>query len=380
MTAIKKVLGERIKNARERLGISQKILAEKMGFPAHQIISQIETGVRDIKAWELSKLAGILNVDLTDLLTFEKTERNRVVLWRDLPDEDKEEKEAHFQKKCQEYYQLENAASMKKYADLPTYNIDIDTIDYKMVNELAIKVTKELDLGQKPALALEKVLEDQYGVKIWYDDLGDAGSAASTWDSFGPAILMNSRQAPWRRNYNFAHELFHLIIWKSAPPDIFINDKKLFRKFEKFADAFASSVLLPAESVLSEFEKYVNNDSISYVDIVNIARDFDVSTDALLFRLCNLNRLKKQTVEILRSDPEFKKTDISTMHEKWKYRNPPDIPERFVKLGFIAYQKGNVSRARLAEYFNTSLFELKNMFLEYGFNEDENYETQIRTV
>lgn len=379
MKDIKKLLGERIRNARERMGMSQKKLADKMGFPAHQSISQIETGVRDIKAWELSKLTGILNVDLTELLAFEKPEQKGIVLWRDIPDDCKE-KVTFFQKKCQEYEQLEKAASIKKYENLPTFKIDINTIDYKTVNDLAVKVYKELNLGQKPALALEKVLENQYGVKIWYADLGEQGSAASTWDTFGPAILMNINHAPWRRNYSFAHELFHLVVWESVPPDMLINDQKLFEKFEKLANAFASYLLLPVDSIISEFEKYIKNNSIRYVDLVNIARDFDVSTEAILYRLCNLRRINIDTVDKVKSDPIFKRIDICTMHEKWLYRNPPDIPERFVKLGFIAYQKGNVSKARLAEYFNTSLFELKNMLLEYGYDEDENYETQIRTV
>jgi Zn-dependent peptidase ImmA (M78 family)/transcriptional regulator with XRE-family HTH domain len=378
METIKKLLGERIKNSRERLGISQKTLAEKMGFPAHQIISQIETGSRDIKAWELSKLAGILNVDFTELLSFNKSEYKSIILWRDLPDDRKEEKETHFKKKCHEYHQLEKAASIKSHSDLPTFDIDIKTIDYNKVNQLASKVNKELNLGQRPAMSLEKVLEDQYGVKIWYDDLGEKGSAASTWGSFGPAILMNRNHAPWRRNYSFAHELFHLIIWKSAPPEIFINDQTLFEKFEKFANAFASSVLLPADSVLNEVEKYVDNNAISYVDLVSIARDFDVSTEALLYRLFNLKRIERKTIDNTLDNQEFKKIDSCTMHEKWW--NPPPLPERFVMLGFLAYRKGNISRARLAEFFDTSLFEINNKFREYGFYEDEDYEIQISTV
>jgi hypothetical protein len=48
----------------------------------------------------------------------------------------------------------------------------------------------------------------------------EEGSAASIWGPFGPAILMNSNEAPWRRNYNFAHEVFHLITWDSIPPGL----------------------------------------------------------------------------------------------------------------------------------------------------------------
>jgi len=56
---------------------------------------------------------------------------------------------------------------------------------------------------------------------------------------------------------------------------------------------------------------------------------------------------------------------------------PPPLPTHYIRPGFIAYQKGKVSRARLAEYYDTSLFDLKTVLLEYGFDEDENYETQI---
>jgi Zn-dependent peptidase ImmA (M78 family) len=221
-------------------------------------------------------------------------------------------------------------------------------------------------------------LENQYGVKIWYGDLGEKGSAASTISTFGPAILMNSKQAPWRRNYNFAHELFHLIIWDSVPPVVLMKDQSLFDAFEKYANAFASALLLPAEPVLNEFQKRVKNNSIRYTDVIDIAREFDVSTEALLYRLCNLNQINRKTVEKIINDSDFKKIDKASMHKIWW--DPPPIPERFVLLGFIAYQKGNVSRARLAEYLETSLFDLKNLLLEYGLDEDEDYEAQIRTA
>jgi len=56
------------------------------------------------------------------------------------------------------------------------------------------------------------------------------------------------------------------------------------------------------------------------------------------------------------------------------------LPPRFVRLGFIAYQKGKVSRARLAEYLETSLFDLKTVLLEYGFDKDVEYEIKTQIV
>ena len=62
------LLAQRLREARERLDLTQKELAEAAGFPDHQIVSQIEKGERDIKAWELATLASALSVNIQDLL------------------------------------------------------------------------------------------------------------------------------------------------------------------------------------------------------------------------------------------------------------------------------------------------------------------------
>ena len=68
MDKLQKALGERICIARKRLGMTQKQLADLSGFPAHQIIHQIEKGTRDVKAWELAVLSKALRVDISELL------------------------------------------------------------------------------------------------------------------------------------------------------------------------------------------------------------------------------------------------------------------------------------------------------------------------
>src|SRR5256884_9797176 len=108
-----------------------------------------------------------------------------------------------------------------------------------------------------------------------------SGSAASAVGDFGQAILMNSSESPWRRNYNFAHELFHLLTWNVMPPERLRREKELKDRFEKLANSFASCLLLPAECVLSAFAERLNERKISYADLVEIAREFDVSTEEI---------------------------------------------------------------------------------------------------
>src|SRR2546429_6426779 len=52
-------------------------------------------------------------------------------------------------------------------------------------------------------------------------------------------------------------------------------------RFEKLANSFASCLLLPAECVLSAFAERLNERKISYADLVEIAREFDVSTEEI---------------------------------------------------------------------------------------------------
>jgi len=376
MDDLKLILGSRIRSARERLNLSQKALAEAIGFDSHQIVSQMEKGERDVKAWELVKLAGILKTEISNLLESGEPLKDPIVLWRDKPKKDKEIKEAQFLKKCRDYHNLELAASDSPRSSLPNKKLDPETMDFQTVKQMAEEVSKQLNLGQKPSASIEKVLEDQYGVKIWYLDLGEDGSAASTVGPFGPAIMMNSSEPPWRRNYNFAHELFHLLTWESLPPEFLIEDAARFDRFEKYANVFASALLLPVESIMNEFDARAKDNSISYSDLVDIARIFDVSTEALLYRLLNLRRFSRPEVEKTLEDENFREIDRSSMSGHW--RDPSPLPERYVRLAFMAYRKGKVTRARLAEYLETSLFDLEDTLKEYGFKENENYEAQMR--
>ncbi len=378
MDDLKLILGSRIRSARERLNLSQKALAEAIGFDSHQIVSQMEKGERDVKAWELAKLAGILKLEISSLLESSEPLKEPMVLWRQKPMKEKEIKEAQFLKKCRDYHNLELAASDSPRSSLPNKKIDPERVDFQTVKYLAEEVSKQLNLGQKPSASIEKVLEDQYGVKIWYIDLGEDGSAASTVGPFGPAIMMNSSEPPWRRNYNFAHELFHLLTWESLPPEFLIEDAARFDLFEKYANAFASALLLPADPIMNEFDARAKDNSISYSDLVDIARIFDVSTEALLFRLLNLKRFSKIEVEKTLKDENFREIDRSSMSGHW--RDPSPMPERYVRLAFLAYRKGKVTRARLAEYLGTSLFDLDDILKEYGFSENDNYEAQMRTA
>ena len=69
-------IGERIKARRVSLGLSQRDLAEKMGYKNHSTITRIEAGVVDMPQSKLSEFANALNVSPAYLLGLINEEEN----------------------------------------------------------------------------------------------------------------------------------------------------------------------------------------------------------------------------------------------------------------------------------------------------------------
>jgi Zn-dependent peptidase ImmA (M78 family)/transcriptional regulator with XRE-family HTH domain len=352
---INQILGLRIKEARKMVGLSQQELGEALGFDHPQIVSQIENGERQVKAWELSKLASVLHVSISKLLQ-EDSLRAPVVLWREEPQNNIQRIESEFVQDAHNYDVIEKLSGVKPGAQLRSSDIPGIRFGFDEAADLARQVGTTMNLGSAPATSLTKVLEEDFGVKIFYHENLE-GSAASAVGDFGHAILMNSSEAPWRRNYNFAHELFHLLTWEVMPPEKLRADPSLKEKFEKLANYFASCLLLPADSVLAVFSNRVKDKKISYADLMDIAQEFDVSTEALLWRLVNLRRIVADDVKRVLIDPAFRKLAKSAMSGRWW--QPEALSSRYVRLCFLSFQKGQLSRARLAELLRISLADLR---------------------
>ncbi|MCH7922404.1 MAG: ImmA/IrrE family metallo-endopeptidase [Nitrospinae bacterium] len=378
MSDLRKTLGKRIRLARERVGFTQDDLAQRAGLPALQTVSLIEKGEREVKAWELAKLAEVLHTDISEFLASEEPNPMPAILWRETPTTETKAKEAAFLQRCKQYAELEQLCGLSRQHEFPQEEVDPNTIDFQDAEKLAVKSSNMFNLGARPALSLEKTLENRFGVKVWYNDLERDGSAASTIGDFGPAILMNRTEAPWRRNYNFAHEVFHLLTWESIPAERLQSEPELKHRIEKIANAFASHLLLPGDTLTVAFKEHVKGGFINYSDIIELAREFDVSTEALLYRLGKLRLVDRDDVESVLEDETFRESDRATMHGHW--REPPPMPERYVRLAFMAYKRGNLSRAKLTKYLNTSLFDLTDTLLEYGLDDREDYEAEVRTA
>jgi len=373
-----KVIASLLKKERESLKYTLKDVSQSMGFSNYQTLSSIESGEREIKAWELSKLAEIYGRKIDYFIHGQSGYSQPRVLWREpIKTEGTIEAQRRFLLFCENYkrlLELTNEADIKSASPLPLSNKkEFKKGGFHYVDEFAEECQHVLNLGRRPAHSLPNVLEQLHNILVLYMDLGIAGSGASTSGDFGKAILINSLDAPWRRNYDLAHELFHLITWDIfSEEEIYLKSKNDKSEVEKWADAFASAVLLPAEEVRREFFKRLENNKIAYINLIEIAMEFRVSIEALLWRLVNLNLLRRRDVEKCIRDSEIKDIDKKMRIIDWADEKPY-LSTRYIALAIKVLQMGRISKAKFAEYINKPFSEVSSFLKKYGYDENEDY-------
>jgi len=361
------LLGGRIREARERLKWSQGRLASEVGLGSAQIVSTIESGGRDVKASELTRIARALQTSVDNLLNPQLRPEPQFA-WREQPQEGFEEHESRFLLRCERYGLLEKWCGTTDAQPLPSLKFISASPSFADVQRQADNVRNVLQLGGRPACSLEKTLEEDYGVKIFYDDLGpNGGSAFSVASWFGTAVLLNCTHAPWRRNYSLAHELFHLL----TKDQLSTCENE---QIERFANVFASALLLPSEHLLSAIEAHLKDGKISYENLVQVAREFGVSIDALLWRLVNIGRFDAAVVKDALASSNLRAID-KTSFPRWEQRSY--IPERYVRLCFLAYRQGKIGLAKLAEFLETNIVDLAEQVQETGVELAPGEQTEI---
>jgi len=339
-------LGQKLRSAREKAGLSQADACRRSEV-GESSLSEFENGRREPSLAQLDALARTYSRSVASLLS-DEPEPLTTVLWRERPSSGAEEVEARFLRLCEQYANLERWSGDTPTSRLPSA-LSTQSLTWTAAEELARSVWILLGLGDRPALALLRVLEEDYGVKVFHLPFEPTGTAAcARSQNFGDAILLNAGNLRLRRNFDLAHELFHLLTWS------------VFRSIsatsgdqeEKLANKFASALLLPEEAVRSAVtRRQTDSNKVATPALFEIARDFDVSVGALVWRLHYLYGVE---------DPEYTKSRIEALHVAAKLYDertrdePPARPERFRALAITTLRTGEISTGRFAEYLGIS--------------------------
>lgn len=344
-------INDRLRYARERANLTGARVAELTGIGA-STISEFEHGKREPNLSQLQKLALAYRRSVPFFLG-EGPLPSEVVLWRERPEERAGEIESSFIRFCEQYHNLEIWCEDHRPAYLPPATGTADRFSYRQAKLLAKQVRDHLQLGDRPGQTLKRVLEEVCGIKVFHVDFEPSGAAASTLsDSFGPAVLLNANNRRWRRNFDLAHELFHLLTWQVFRGTNSATSVEASEGEEKLANCFASHLLMPDEAVRLAIDEHEKGGKVSFEDLFDIAREFDVSIEALIWRVHFLLRTQNDT-DRTRQEVERAKQLLPLLEER-DSDAPPRWPARYHALAVKALRHGDISMGRFAEYLNIS--------------------------
>jgi len=365
-------IGERLKFARDRVALTLAQVHDKTRV-GQSSLSDFENSRREPSLSQLQALSKLYRRSIAFFLAEGPIPQEDVVLWRQRPDAGTEDIESKFLKLCEQYHNLEVWTGQTIPVCLPKADSSMDAATYTYANAMGLAkgVLNALNLGDRPALSLPSVLEEVCGVKIFYMDFEPTGTAASAYSkTFGAAVLLNRKNKRWRRNFDLAHELFHLLTWnifrQNVAPDV--TSTCASEQEEKFATCFARNLLMPADAIRVVIHSKVKEGRITYGALFDAARQFDVSTEALIWHMSYVGLLQS-TEENKKAMIDQAKALTSRMDER-DNTLPPLWPERYRVLAIKAFRHGAISTGRFAEYLNISRQEAMS-YVEQEFKEDE---------
>jgi XRE family transcriptional regulator, fatty acid utilization regulator len=288
-------VARRLKARREELGMSQEHLAREMGFNNRQTLAAIETGRRRIQPRELAAAARVLDVSpdhFTDpysavgeaSFSFRAVTNDPIQL-------------AEFERLAGGWIATYQTLGMEEGVPpsylTPALALSPDS-SYEAAQAAAEQVRRRLGVGRFPALDLELALEREWGILVLYVDAPEGISGAASRLHGLQAILINRKEPLGRRNYDLAHELFHLLTWDSMPPPRIDPDTAVrgTRRIEELANNFASALLMPRATVQELWEARADTPLTEWLALA--AAELRVSGPALKWRLVNLGYIAQE--------------------------------------------------------------------------------------
>lgn len=217
---------------------------------------------------------------------------------------------------------------------------------------LAVRFRNMLHMPQDTPVVVKEVLE-QLNILTMFRSLSE--------DSFGMSIktkdglrfmLVSSNSTIGRQHFTIAHELYHLFYDENPTPHMCGVDGK--SPLEQSADMFASNLLLPRVGLLSMLpESFSETKQVDIATIVKMVQKFQVSRQALLYRLKRLSIINEAQLQTLLSAPikdmAMRRGFDTSVYEKG---NDGLIIGDYKSLATDIFEKGLISEGHYNELLN----------------------------
>jgi len=217
---------------------------------------------------------------------------------------------------------------------------------------LAVRFRNMLHLPQDAPLVVKDVLE-QLGILTVFRPLseGSCGMSIKTKDGLC-FMLVSSNSTIGRQHFTIAHELYHLYYDENPTPHMCGVDGK--SPLEQSADMFASNVLLPRVGLLAMLpESYSETKQLDIATIVKMEHKFQVSRQALLYRLRRLSIINEEQLKALLAAP-IKDVAMRRGFDTAVYEKGNDglLIGDYKSLAADIFEKGLISEGHYNELLN----------------------------
>lgn len=276
------MLGRNIKKYRLLNGLSLREMADKLNV-SHQAIKKYEDDKLTPNSTRLIEIAKLLNVKITDLVNNYEVPTLKYTNFRknkSLSSKKEEGLRMLISDEIAKYMEILNMADELYSFDKNKWSFDVK--GYEEIEKIARSVRKLLGVSDMCALDnLTDKLEDNNFLilEIDFEEKFD-GFCEYVQDL---AFIILSSKGYERNRFTLAHELGHLILNFKVE----LDEKEI----EKYCDYFASCLLMPENAIKRELEmgqrKILSNVSLN--EILLLAKEYQVSLNAVIMRLSSLN-------------------------------------------------------------------------------------------
>ena len=386
MALTHETIGERLREARKGVQLSQEAAAQEIGLDRTALV-KIEKGSRNVNGVELYQFARLYRRDPDEFLREEPLQEDPFTI---LPRINGNASVACNDEISQTLEVLKEAVKLKELLGdriqitPPHYQLPAPSSYEEAVEqgkEIAVLERERLKLGSGAIPDLANLIASQ---GIWTAAVPfpeDISGLFVAHYQYGLAVFVNQDHARVRRRFSYAHEYAHALVdrnRKVAEPTSRENRNDFI---EKRANAFASEFLIPAAGVYETLERMqkggpsqasswiwdaatdeavhheVRQDlvahRISAHDVALLAHEYKVSYDVAAIRLKDINAIRKNQLDTLLKQKEQgmqllralkmsnQGTDDDTGEEEQPY-----LIRQLVLLGIEALRRDKISTGR----------------------------------
>ena len=381
-------LGQRLKSAREVIGLTQQQVADQVAL-TRVAISQIESGNRTISSIELLHLSRLYGRDMASFLEEKPVEKDALaVLFRAHPDLIQNSIFYNSLRNAtelfREYGNLKKLLDMDQERNLPpvyTYSEPKNVWEAIQMGEQAAEAERSrLELGIDPIRDMAELVESQ-GIPVIEINLDDQISGMFIANAETQlCIVINEAQlnrAKSRVAFTIAHEYSHILLDRDKGITIskISNDRDLF---EVRANAFAAAFLMPEEGVsqflknigkgassrerllayteqpdpdplVGHYRRLASSQIITLYDVVKFCAYFGTSFEAALYRLRNTKFLSEELFDQLFEKKEEARQIVQHLKIGEEEREHPfsNFTLNFMRLAIEAYRRDKITYDKL---------------------------------